>query len=38
MIPVEIWRFSHRRTQTDPMKLAPEERLWDRYLDAPEKL
>ncbi len=37
MIPVEIWRFSHRRTQTDLKKAAPEEGLWDRYLDAPER-
>ena len=37
MIPVEIWRFSHRRTRTDPKKVAPEEGLWDRYLDAPER-
>ena len=37
MIPVEIWRFSHRRTQTDLKKGAPEDGLWDRYLDAPER-
>ena len=37
MIPVEIWRLCHRRTQTDPKKGAAEEGLWDRYLDAPER-
>ena len=37
MIPVEIWRFSHRRIRTDPKKVAPEDGLWDRYLDAPER-
>ncbi len=36
MIPVEIWRFGHRRTQTDPKTGAPAERLWDRSLDGPE--
>jgi hypothetical protein len=36
MIPVEIWRFSHRRTPTDPKTGAPAGGLWDRTLDGPE--
>jgi len=35
MIPVEIWRFGHRRTQTDPKTDVPAEGLWDRFLDGP---
>jgi hypothetical protein len=37
MIPVEIWRFSQRRAKTDLKKTAPEEVLWDRLLDGPER-
>jgi hypothetical protein len=37
LIPVEIWRFSHRGNQTGLNKGAPEEGLWDRYLDVPKR-
>jgi len=38
MVPVGIWRLNKRLSGPDTGKVAPQGRVWDRWMDGPEPL